>query len=64
MNRWALLLYVISGIWQTNGYNAVIYLAALSTVDSELVEVAMIDGATNDNAWYIIFRLSNQQLSL
>lgn len=52
--RWALPLYVISGIWQTNGYNAVIYLAALSTVDSELVEAAMIDGANKrQRMWYI-----------
>ena len=52
--RWVLPLYVISGIWQTNGYNAVIYLAALSTVDSELIEAAMIDGANKrQRMWYI-----------
>lgn len=38
-------IYVWSGIWQTSGYSAVIYLAALSSVDPELHEAAVIDGA-------------------
>ena len=39
-------LYVFSGIWQNNGYNSVIYLAALSAVSPELYEAAIIDGAS------------------
>ena len=39
-------IYTISGIWQTMGYSAVIYLAALSGVDQDLYEAAYIDGAT------------------
>lgn len=38
-------LYVWSGVWQTTGWSAVIYLAALSTVDPALYEAAQIDGA-------------------
>ena len=38
-------LYVISGIWQTCGWNSIIYFAALSTVDSQLYDAAKIDGA-------------------
>ncbi|MDL2228853.1 ABC transporter permease subunit [Treponema sp. OttesenSCG-928-L16] len=38
-------LYVISGIWQTVGWNSIIYLSALTAIDAELYEAAMIDGA-------------------
>ena len=38
-------LYVWSGVWQDFGYNSVIYFAALSNVDSQLHEAAMLDGA-------------------
>ncbi|HZS87219.1 MAG TPA: ABC transporter permease subunit [Chloroflexota bacterium] len=39
-------LYVWSGVWQETGYGAVIYLAALATVNLELYEAARIDGAS------------------
>ena len=39
-------LYVWSGLWQTIGFNAIIYIAALSNVDPQLHEAALIDGAT------------------
>lgn len=39
-------LYVWSGVWQTLGYNSIIYIAALSSVDPALHEAAMIDGAS------------------
>ena len=39
-------LYVWSGIWQQMGWNAIIYIAALSAVDPSLHEAASIDGAT------------------
>ena len=38
-------IYVISGVWQEIGWNSIIYLAALSSVDQELYEAAKIDGA-------------------
>lgn len=38
-------LYVSSEIWQHSGWNAIIYIAALSTCDPEIVEAARIDGA-------------------
>lgn len=47
-------LYVLTGIWQTCGYAAVVYLAALSAVDNELLEAARIDGATKLQCiWHI-----------
>ncbi|MFC5653792.1 ABC transporter permease [Paenibacillus solisilvae] len=39
-------LYVWSGVWQETGYAAVIYLAALSSVNPELYDAAKIDGAS------------------
>lgn len=39
-------LYVWSGVWQTAGYSAIIYIAALSGVSKELKEAAVVDGAT------------------
>ena len=39
-------LYVWSGVWQSMGWNAIIYLAALAGVDPGLHEAASIDGAT------------------
>ncbi len=37
-------IYVLSGIWQFMGYGAIIYLAALSAVDVQLYDAAVIDG--------------------
>ena len=39
-------LYVWSGVWQQMGWNAIIYIAALSAVDPSLHEAASIDGAS------------------
>jgi putative aldouronate transport system permease protein len=39
-------IYVLSGIWQACGFNAVIYLAALASIDPGLYEAAVIDGAS------------------
>ena len=39
-------LYVWSGVWQSMGWSAIIYLAALSGIDPGLHEAASIDGAT------------------
>jgi len=38
-------IYVLSGIWQSIGWNSIIYLAALSGIDQEQYEAARIDGA-------------------
>ena len=38
-------IYVWSAVWQTTGYSAIIYIAALAGVDQSLHEAAMIDGA-------------------
>lgn len=39
-------IYVWSAVWQSTGYNAIIYIAALANVDQSLHEAAKIDGAS------------------
>ena len=39
-------IYVWTGVWQSMGWNSVIYFAALSAVSPELHEAAIVDGAT------------------
>lgn len=38
-------IYVVSGVWQSIGWNTIIYLAAISGVDGSLYEAAELDGA-------------------
>ena len=38
-------IMIISGIWQEIGWGSIIYLSALSGIDQELYEAAVIDGA-------------------
>ena len=42
------MIYILSDIWQQVGWGTIIYLSALSGVDSQLYEAAQIDGA---NKW-------------
>ena len=47
-------MYVISELWQGVGFGAIIYLAALSGIDAEISEAALIDGASKlQKIWYI-----------
>jgi len=39
-------IYVVSGIWQSMGWNSIIYFAALSGISPELHEAAIVDGAS------------------
>lgn len=39
-------IYIISNIWQSAGWDSIIYLAALSGIDQEQYEAASIDGAS------------------
>jgi putative aldouronate transport system permease protein len=47
-------IYVRSGNWQGTGYNSIIYLAALSAINPELQEAAIIDGS---NIWQRIWHV-------
>ena len=53
--EWFRPVYVISEIWQNAGWGSIIYLAALSGVDTELYEAAVIDGV---NRWQQMRRIS------
>ncbi len=39
-------IYILSELWQQTGWGSIIYLAALTGVDSQLYEAASIDGAS------------------
>jgi len=43
---WFVTMIIVTGIWQSAGYGAVIYLAALAGIDPTLYEAASIDGAS------------------
>ncbi|MDO3413169.1 ABC transporter permease subunit [Saccharibacillus sp. CPCC 101409] len=43
---WFKTMYVLSGVWQSTGWGTIIYLAALSGVDPQLHEAAIVDGAS------------------
>ncbi len=52
--EWALPSVIIVGIWMGIGYNIVIYMAGLQTIDKGLYESAQIDGANSiQSFWYI-----------
>ncbi len=42
---WFRTIYIGSGIWQELGWSSIIYVSALSSIDQELYEAAVIDGA-------------------
>ena len=48
-------IYTIMTIWQTAGYSAIIYLASLTGISSELYEAARIDGA---GRWAQLFHIT------
>lgn len=49
-------IFVLSGVWVNTGWSTIIYTAALSSVDSELLEAAQIDGANRwQRMWHINF---------
>lgn len=48
LEEWFRPMYIISGLWQNMGWNAAIYLSALTAIDPELYDAAAVDGA---NKW-------------
>lgn len=52
--KWFRTIYIGSGIWQSTGWGAILYLAALSGIDTQLYEAATMDGANKwHKIWYI-----------
>lgn len=52
-------VYVWSGVWQQMGWNSIIYLAALTSIDPSLYEAATVDGA---NKWQQFTNITIPQL--
>jgi putative aldouronate transport system permease protein len=51
---WFRSLYVISEIWQSTGFNAIIYLAAIAAISPDLYEAAEMDGASRlRKIWHV-----------
>jgi putative aldouronate transport system permease protein len=47
-------IYVWSELWKNTGYNAIIYLAALTGISPELYEAAKVDGVNKfQKVWYV-----------
>lgn len=47
-------IYTVSGIWQSFGWNSIIYIAAISTINPDLYEAATIDGANRARCmWHV-----------
>lgn len=45
---------VVSEIWKNFGYNSIVYLAAITSIDPTLYEAAMIDGANRwQQTWHV-----------
>ncbi len=53
-SRYFRLMYIGSGIWQGFGWNSIIYIAAITSLNPELYESAVIDGAKRlQQMWHI-----------
>lgn len=47
-------IVVFADMWKETGWNAIIYLAAMSAIDPQLYEAALVDGANRfQRIWYI-----------
>ena len=47
-------IYVWSGVWQSMGFSSIIYISALSGVDYQLHEAAIVDGASKlKRIWHV-----------
>lgn len=51
---WFITILIVTGIWQGVGWGAIIYLAALSGINPDMYEAAMVDGAGRwKQTWHI-----------
>ncbi|HHT12935.1 MAG TPA: sugar ABC transporter permease [Propionibacterium sp.] len=52
--RWALVMVIIVYIWKNLGYAAVIFIAGLQSIPSDLLEAANVDGASRTRQFFTI----------
>ncbi|KLU61959.1 lactose transport system permease protein LacF [Peptococcaceae bacterium CEB3] len=56
--RWAMPSVILYTLWHTMGFNIIIFMAGLTTIPSELGEVARIDGASAwQEFWHVTWPL-------
>ena len=58
--EWFRPLYVLLEVWQTFGYSAIIYIAAITAIDPSLYEAAEVDGA---NRWKKMLHITLPSIS-
>ncbi len=52
---WFRAIYVISGSWQTFGFNSIIFVAAIMGIGPELYEAMKVDGASKlQTIWHLV----------
>jgi putative aldouronate transport system permease protein len=52
--QWFPTIYVTSGIWQGLGWGTILYLAAMTSINTDLYEAAKVDGANRLRlAWHV-----------
>ena len=52
--KWFRTLYVISGSWQSFGFNSIIFVAAIMGISPDLYEAMTVDGATiRQTVWHL-----------
>ena len=57
--EWFTTIFVTTGVWQGLGWGTILYLAAMSGINTELYEAAELDGA---NKWQIFWNVTLPQL--
>ncbi|MBB6734884.1 ABC transporter permease [Cohnella zeiphila] len=51
---WWLVIYLLTGVWQSAGWGTILYLAAMTGINRELFEAAEVDGAGRfKRIWHI-----------
>lgn len=52
--NWFSAIYIISGVWQALGWGTILYLTAMTGINTELYEAAAVDGAGSlKRAWHV-----------
>jgi putative aldouronate transport system permease protein len=52
--EWFVTIFVTSGVWQALGWGTILYLAAMSGINTELYDAARVDGANRfKQVWHI-----------
>ena len=56
-SKWFKPIYMLMGIWQYTGYDAIVFVGAMAAIPPELYEAALIDGAGRfSRMWHITVR--------